>query len=124
MANIMIIDEQTSFTDWLSGTLFDEGHMILWSMDANDAIENVRTFIPDIILFDIYLNGFERLDLLHRIKLEYPRIPVIIMTAYKLCLHDSHFAQADGYVIKEVHTDNVVKKIEQMLTRHALNQDP
>lgn len=84
--------------------------MIIWSTGTDDAIANVRTFIPDIILFDIYLNEFERLDVLHRIKLEYPQIPVIIMTAYKLYLHDPHFAHADGYVIKEVHTGSPGKK--------------
>lgn len=124
MANIMIIDGHTSFTEWLSGTLFDKGHMISWSVDIDDVIEKIRTFMPDIVLLDIYLDGFERSNVLHRIKREYPRLPVLIVTAYKPHVRDSRFAQADGYVIKDIQTDKLVKKIEQMITDQALNQNP
>ena len=124
MANIMIIDRHTSFTEWLSRALFDEGHMISWSVDTDDVIENVRTFMPDIVLLDIYFDGFERCDLLNRIKLEYPRLPVLIVTAYESHVSDSRFIQADGYVIKEIPIDKLVKKIEQMITDQALNQNP
>jgi DNA-binding NtrC family response regulator len=124
MANIMIIDGHTKFTESLSGALFDAGHMIFWSVETDDVIEKVRTFMPDIVLFDIFLDGFERCDVLGRIKLEYPRLPVIIVTAYETHVRDSRFVQADGYIIKDIHTDKLVKKIEQMITDQALNQNP
>lgn len=115
MANLLIIDDQPHLGELLSEDLCMEGHRITYVQEAGHAIEELRSCRPDIVLLDLYLKGFEGWALLHRLKLIDPRLPVLIVTAYDNFVGDPRLAEADGYVIKEINTDKLKKKIEEVL---------
>lgn len=111
----MIIDDQPLLTKWLSEVFSDETYLISQTANADDIREDISTFIPDIILLDIHFDGFERWDILHRIKLEFHDIPVLIMGTYDNFAHDPRVAEADGYVIKDIYTDKLESKMVELL---------
>ena len=78
MTKIMIIDDQPLLAKWLTNDLVDEEYHISWMVNADNIKEDIRKFMPDIVLLDICLNGFERWDILERIKIKYPHLPVLI----------------------------------------------
>jgi DNA-binding response OmpR family regulator len=122
MANILIIDDQPYLEKLLSEEFCEQGHRITRAEIIEEAWETLRWRRPDIVLLDLHLEGLERWDLLHRIKLEDPHLPVLIVTAYEGSIRDPRLAEADGYVIKEIYPDTLKKKIEEVLApRHALN---
>ena len=116
MANILIIDDQPFLAELLSDDLFE-------AENGEDALEQLRRNRPHIILLDLHIEGLERWDLLHRIKLEDAHLPVLIVTAYNKSVHDLSLAEADGYVIRDIYPDVLKKKIEDVLARHALNHE-
>jgi DNA-binding response OmpR family regulator len=121
MANILIIDDEPYLEKLLSEDLSEQGHRITSASSAEKAVEKLYLCKPDIILLDLHLEGFERWDLLHRIKLEDSLLPVLIVTAYNGFINEPRLAEADGYVIKDIYTDALIKKIEELLARHDLN---
>jgi DNA-binding response OmpR family regulator len=121
MANILIIDDQPYLKELLSEDFGERGHRITMAENINEAMETLRWRRPDIVLLDLHLQGLERWDLLHRIKLEDSQLPVLIVTAYNGTLSDHRLAEADGYVIKDIYPDILQKKIEEVLARHPLN---
>jgi DNA-binding response OmpR family regulator len=121
MANILIIDDQPYLEELLSNDLSEQGHRITSASTAEEAVVKLYSCRPDIILLDLHLEGFERWDLLHRIKLEDSLLPVLIVTAYDGFINEPRFAEADGYVIKDVYIDALKIKIEALLDRHGLN---
>lgn len=116
MANILIIDDQPHLGEMLSSDLSEDGHCVTCVAEVRDAMEKLRLCRPDIVLLDLYLQGFEGWDVLHRLKLIDSRIPVLIVTAYDNFIDDPRLAEADGYVIKSVCTDNLKGKIKELLT--------
>lgn len=52
--------------------------------DANQALQRVNSFRPDLIFMDIKLPGESGLELAKKIKTYHPRIIVIIFTDYDL----------------------------------------
>ena len=80
--------------------------------------EALRDSRPDLVLLDLYLDGFEGLDLLQDIKSRYPDLPVLIVTAYDSYMDDPRLAKADGYVIKSfAGLDKLKQKIAEVLGR-------
>lgn len=51
---------------------------------ATDALQKIKTFLPDVIFMDIRLPGENGLEFTKRIKASHPEIVVIILTAYDL----------------------------------------
>jgi CheY-like chemotaxis protein len=124
MADILIIDDQPHFKTMLSEDLSKEGHRIAWVADAGEAMQGLRASRPDIVLFELYLKGVENWELLHRIKLETPRIPILIMSAYTNFIGNPRLAEANGYVVKDICTGEIKKKIKEVMIDNALNHCP
>jgi len=77
---------------------------------------------PEIILMDLKMPGIDGIEATRLIKKEYPLIKIILLTNYD----DDEFviealnAGADGYVLKDVKKDDLVKSIRKVLQGHAV----
>ncbi len=100
MSNILIIDDQPHLQEFFSQELIDEGHSVFSLGNAEIVMGYLEHSKPDLVLLDLYLNGFKGWDLLVDIKKRYPRMPVIIVTAYDSYRDDPRLSQADGYILK------------------------
>ena len=115
MAHILIIDDQPHLGEFLAEDLADEGHHLTCVEDADSVFGLLRESRPDLILLDLYLQGFEGFDLLRDIKRQEPNLPVLILSAYDSFLDDPRLAAADGYVIKDIDTEKLREKIAEVL---------
>ena len=100
MPNILIVDDQRYVRELLSEELTDEGYRVSCAGDAESIWTCLKDSPPDLVLLDLYLNGFEGLEILEDIKREVPNLPVIIVTAYDSYADDPRLALAAGYVVK------------------------
>ena len=121
MANILIIDDQHFIGELLSEELAEEGHHITFVEDSDYVMSTIEESRPDIILLDLYLQGFEGWELLDRIKMYDPSVPVLIVSAYDNFVNDPRMKYADGYVIKNIKTDTLKQKINENLTKATLH---
>jgi two-component system response regulator (stage 0 sporulation protein F) len=120
MANILLVDDQPFIAELLSEELSDEGHHVKCVEDADYLMSSLQELRPDVVLLDLYLRGFEGWDLLHEIKAFDPSVPVLILSAYDSFVNDPRLAEADGYVIKDINTDQLKQKIHENLTKSSL----
>jgi DNA-binding response OmpR family regulator len=120
MANILIVDDQPHLQELFSQEFADEEHTIAGLSDAQSVMGYLRNSKADLVLLDLYLNGFEGWGIWHDIKSRYPRLPVLIVTAYDSYMDDPRVAEADGYVIKSfIALDELKGKIAHILGRKA-----
>ncbi len=116
MTNILIIDDQPHLRELFSEELMDEGYEVTSVSDSKSVRRCLESSKPDLVVLDLYLNGFEGWDLLHDIKSEYPDLPVLIVTAYDSYKDDPRTSQADGYVVKcFFELDSLKQKIIDLL---------
>ncbi|MCK4486318.1 MAG: response regulator transcription factor [Desulfobacterales bacterium] len=54
------------------------------AVDGAEAMQKIKTFLPDLVFMDIRLPGASGLELTKRIKASHPEIAIIILTAYDL----------------------------------------
>ena len=100
MASILIVDDQSYVRELLSEELAHEGYRVASVGDTESIWRYLRDSPPDVVLLDLYLNGFEGWEVLNGIKRKDPNLPVLIVTAYDSFADDPRLSQAAGYVVK------------------------
>ncbi|MDP8254712.1 MAG: response regulator [Candidatus Alcyoniella australis] len=77
----MIVDDEENLVLSYAEILKKDGHEVFTAMDTQSADSLLEKSAIDVIVLDIYFDGRESgLDLLSRIKIDYPDIGVVMMT--------------------------------------------
>jgi DNA-binding response OmpR family regulator len=117
MAHIMLIDDQHFYGELLTADLADEGYRLTHVEDPDLALSEIERQNPDIILLDLYFQGFEGWEILGKIKALDNAPPVIILSAYDSFKDDPRLSESDGYVVKDIYTDTLVGEVGKVLNR-------
>ncbi|MGE0085350.1 MAG: sigma-54-dependent transcriptional regulator [Desulfococcaceae bacterium] len=79
---ILIIDDETSILQSLSGLLIDEGFEVLTASNGYEGLKMIEEEAPDIVLLDIWMPGIDGIETLKEIKKGNPSLQVIIITGH------------------------------------------
>lgn len=82
MKTILIIDDEQSIRESLTGILQDEGYRPLVAESGEEGLSRVREEIPDLILLDIWMPGIDGLETLRLIREDFPEQLVIMMSGH------------------------------------------
>jgi len=82
MYNILIVDDEQSIRDSLTGILLDEGFTPLTAATGEEALARLRDEKPDLILLDIWMPGMDGLETLTRIRDFHPEQLVLMMSGH------------------------------------------
>jgi len=82
MQSILIVDDEKSIRDSLTGILQDEGLSPVSVESGEAAIVKVSEEKPDLILLDIWMPGMDGMETLTRIRDIYPDQLVVIMSGH------------------------------------------
>ncbi len=80
------------------------------------AVNKARHLAPDVVVLDIRLPGGSGVDACRQIKAERPETKVIVLTSFpdEEILFDAIAAGADGYVLKKVGSDDLIRALERV----------
>ncbi|MCB9451750.1 MAG: response regulator transcription factor [Anaerolineaceae bacterium] len=118
---ILVVDDEPRMIGFIRMNLELEGHQVIEAHNGLDALEAVRTKLPDIVLLDVMmpeLDGFETLRLLR----EFSNIPVIMLTA-KGEENDRVYGLelgADDYITKPFGPRELSSRIKAVLRRASM----
>jgi two-component system invasion response regulator UvrY len=119
MMRILIVDDHAIVRRGLRELLSDEFHGAAFgeASDAQQALEQLRKKEWDVALLDIALPGKSGLDLLKELKTEWPKLPVLILSAHP----EDQFAVralkagAGGYMTKESAPEELAKALRKIM---------
>jgi two-component system KDP operon response regulator KdpE len=115
---ILVVDDEPRIIGFIRMNLELEGHQVIEAHSGLEALEAVRTKLPDIVLLDVMmpeLDGFETLRMLR----EFSNIPVIMLTA-KGEENDRVYGLelgADDYITKPFGPRELSSRIKAVLRR-------
>jgi DNA-binding NarL/FixJ family response regulator len=78
---------------------------------AKDALDQVESLSPEVILMDIKMPGIDGIELTRQIKGKSPAVNVIMLTLYDEYLSQAIEAGAKGYLVKDINREELLKAI-------------
>jgi DNA-binding NarL/FixJ family response regulator len=121
MLIVLLVEDNRIYREAFKGNLHQYFPVmsIVEAGNAEEALQKIKGTPPDLIFIDIRLPGMNGLQLTQRIKKDFPKIPVVILTGYDLPEYREAAIQygADGFFVKESlkweEIEALVKSIEQ-----------
>ena len=117
---IMVVDDHPIVRQGLALMINRESDLVVCgeAEDAMGAMHVLASSHPDILIVDISLNGPDGIDLLKNIRVSHPTLPVLILSMHDEMVYAERAlrAGANGYIMKQEATENVLVAVRRILT--------
>ena len=105
MTQALIVEDNSFFREVFKEKLLDyfPSMSIHGAINGKEAIEKITRMPPHLIFMDICLPGLNGLQLTRKIKGEFPKIKIAILTSYDFPEYQQAASQAgaDGFFVKD-----------------------
>lgn len=84
--------------------------------DAHQALEKIGVSRPDLAIVDLSLKSMSGLELMKDIKIQYPNLPVLVLSMHDESLYAERAlrAGAKGYIMKQEAPEKLLEAIRQV----------
>ncbi len=123
--SILIIDDEEPIRTMVSFILETAQFITRTASNQSEALSEINTNSPSLILLDWMLPDCSGLDLAKKIKISYPSIPIIMLTAR--AEEDAKIKgleSADDYIVKPFSPKELIARIKAVLRRSKNMQSP
>jgi CheY-like chemotaxis protein len=80
LGRVLVVDDEPQIVDMLRELLVGLGYTVETARSGAQALQLVPEFKPDAVLLDLQMPGLSGLQVLDRLRLDDPGLPVIIVT--------------------------------------------
>lgn len=126
MIKVLIVDDQSLIREGLVMmlSLYDTVTIVGQANNGQEAIEALEGGDIDLILMDIRMPVMDGVEATKIIKQKYPNVRVLILTTFN---EDEYIFEglkngADGYLLKDISSEELVKAIETVFQGNMLLQ--
>ena len=116
---ICIVDDEPGILKTLSELLEDEGYQVTSAKNGADALDVIRQDPPDLVFLDIWMPDLDGLEVLKRVRHQFPNMMVIVMSGHGSIETAVQATKLGAYDYLEKPLDS--EKIT-ILVRNALHQ--
>ena len=123
--SILIVDDEPSILQSLSGLLADEGFEIKTASNGYEGLKIIEEGSPDLVLLDIWMPGIDGIETLKEIRKSYANIPVIIITGHGTIETAVKATKLGAYdlIEKPLSIDKVIVTINNALNFRRLEEE-
>lgn len=116
---ILVVDDEEDVRLFLQDFLQDREWKVLGAGSGEEALSLMAKEQPDIVLLDIMMPGMDGLEVLERIKRDYPHTNVIMITALndEVRIHKAKQLGAHNYILKPFSLSYLEKELLGLLAK-------
>lgn len=122
---VLIVDDEEELVSALAERLNLRGFQAKGVTTGSDALAYLRGTPCDVVLLDVKMPGLGGLEVIKRIKDEWPNLQVILLTGHSSSQDAERGMQlgAFDYLMKPIKIDGLVRVLHSAAARKA-NQEP
>ncbi len=124
LLRVLIVDDDEAVRSLLRMTLPSDDYEIAEARDGREALERLRAEAPDLILLDWRMPGLGGSSVLDAVKVQHPRLPVIVLTS-EIQEHHRALAESlgvDAFLTKPFSPLELLGTIERLLAERPLDE--
>ena len=122
---IMVVDDEAAMRESLAGWLTKEGYRTFTAGSGPEALSLQKEYPSDLWLVDIKMPGMDGLELLQKVKKDWPQVLVVMITAYG-SIESAVEAMKQGasdYLLKPFDPEHMLFIIDKLLKQQALVEE-
>ena len=116
---VLIVDDHPVVRQGLALLINQEKDLEVrgYAEDAFQAMQAIKDVRPDMVIVDISLKDTSGMDLIKDMKIQYPNLPILILSMHDESLYAERAlrAGAKGYIMKHEATERVITAIRRVL---------
>ncbi|PRI11307.1 response regulator transcription factor [Leucobacter massiliensis] len=124
----LVVDDEESITQLVAMALRYEGWEVETAASGTEALDKVKSFDPDVAVFDIMLPDLDGMQLLAKLRGNGDMVPVLFLTALDSVEDrvNGLTAGGDDYVVKPFSLEELIARLRGLVRRSqlALAQQP
>jgi len=122
--NILVVDDEAQITRVLKTMLSAQGYGIRTAADGQLALEEIKSWSPDLVITDLRMPNMDGLELCRRIRTE-SRIPIIVLSVKgeEKTKVEALDAGADDYVTKPFNVNELLARVRAALRRATIPEE-
>jgi two-component system, NtrC family, nitrogen regulation response regulator NtrX len=122
---ILIVDDEESIRKSLVGALTDEGYEVFDAEDGKKALDLAETARPHLILLDIWMPHMDGMEVLRRLKKDFPETAVIMISGHGTIETAVKAAKLGAYdfVEKPLSLEKIILTIDHALREKSLESE-
>jgi len=119
---ILVVDDEETVRDLIQRTLEEAGYNVVSAASGQEALDKVSQLNIELVLLDINMPGMSGLDVLDKLRSDWPDIAVIIATAMgdAQTAVDTMKRGAYDYLTKPFNRDDLVLKVQKATEKRHL----
>jgi two-component system, sensor histidine kinase and response regulator len=116
--HILLVDDTPSSLHIVRNALLNQGYQVEIAQSGQEALALIAQSPPDLILLDVVMPEMDGYEVTRQIQQNstLPFIPIVLITAYEYKLIEALEAGAIDIVEKSGHLDELVARVENLLT--------
>lgn len=118
----LVVDDEESITQLVAMALRYEGWEVDTAASGKEALEKIKSFNPDVAVFDIMLPDLDGMQLLARLRSSGEMFPVLFLTALDSVEDrvNGLTAGGDDYVVKPFSLEELIARMRGLVRRSQL----
>jgi two-component system, OmpR family, KDP operon response regulator KdpE len=111
---VLVVDDHPKVLKFIAIGLRIHGYDVITVGSGNEALEQIKTVRPDIMLLDIIMPGMDGFEVLREVR-RFSRMPVITFSASASNYHESIQLGANDFIAKPFQPDEMVRRIQALI---------
>jgi two-component system OmpR family response regulator len=117
-ARILVVDDEPNIAELLSAALTFEGYQVGVVATGAEAIEQVRTFRPNLVMLDVMLPDLDGNEVCRRLRNQGEQMPIVFLTARDTTQDKVEgLRMGDDYVTKPFSVEELMARVGAILRR-------
>jgi len=116
---VLIVDDEPDICFLLGNILKQKSFIPVIANTLSEGLDKLKKHMPALLFLDIHLPDGSGLDLVSRIKKDFPSLKIIMMSAYDGAREKSRAIEegADIFISKPLSRDLITESLEKVLNK-------
>jgi CheY-like chemotaxis protein len=116
--DILLVDDEKDFLDPIAFWMEAKGYSVRLAANGEEAIKRIQQSAPDIVLLDVNMPVMDGIETLRRIRADYKKMPVIMITAELEKLPALYELGISGFFPKGGSLGHLEKMLDPLIRLH------